>query len=125
MHTGRKLLYLTAVLIISVFLAETAFSFSPADMKKLNTSKVCPDCDLSGADLSNLDLSFANLSGAILLKADLTGANLTDADLSGANLTDAKLSRAKLSGADLRKAYWVNGKKCKDGSVGTCKPWRR
>ena len=98
-----------------------ALGFSDTDLKKVMVHQTCPGCDLSSANLSTLNLSRANLSGSLLLKADLRKTNLFKADLRGANLTDAKLDGAHLQGANLSKAYWINGKKCKKGSIGTCK----
>ncbi len=77
------------------------------------------------ANLSFADLSFANLSDANLSGADLSDANLNSADLSGADLRDAdlrdaNLSFANLSDANLSGAIWVNGKVCKEGSIGEC-----
>lgn len=68
----------------------------PKNIQRLLTSKACPFCDLSGADLSQTRLAKADLNGA-----NLSGANLTLADLSGANLQRANLDQADLSGADL------------------------
>lgn len=98
-----------------------AFGFSDTDLKKVMVRQTCPGCDLSNANLSALNLSRANLSGSLLLKADLRNTNLFKADLRGANLTDARLDGADLQGANLSKAYWINGRKCKNGSVGACK----
>jgi hypothetical protein len=98
---------------------------------------------LSGANLSGADLSRANLQHSQLDNANLTGANLTNADLkfwvdlSFANLTGANLTRADLSagsqypsyanlnGADLSSAIlsgtvWIDGRICKDTSIGQC-----
>ncbi|MGA3173926.1 MAG: pentapeptide repeat-containing protein [Syntrophorhabdales bacterium] len=89
------------------------------------------NADLSGANLRNADLRRGRLLNANLSNADLSGANLTNADLSGASLSHAKLSGAELSGAklsgtdlsgaNLSGAYWVDDKKCGEGSIGECK----
>ncbi|RPJ57502.1 MAG: hypothetical protein EHM12_09085 [Dehalococcoidia bacterium] len=44
-----------------------------------------------------------------------------DADLRGANLTGANIKGASFSGAKLSDAIWVDGKRCKSGSMGKCK----
>ncbi len=87
--------------------------------------------NLSGADLSHADLSQADLVGADFSKADMSDANLaqsrlswaklTGADLSRANLTGATMASTELAGAKLSGATWVDGKICKEGSVGGCK----
>jgi len=61
-------------------------------------------------------MSDANLAGS-----RLSWTKLTDADLSRANLTGANLASAELAGAKLSGATWVDGKICKEGSVGGCK----
>ena len=114
------------LIVLSVFLltatANTAQAFDGKDLAKLNQTKKCVKCDLSGANLSGADLrrtdlSKANLSKAGLYKASLEGANLSGATLNFANLIGANLSKAKLEGAT-----WTDGtKKCKKGSIGKCK----
>lgn len=79
------------------------------EIDRLETSKErfirlarnCPDCNLSGVDLSNAQLNHANLAGANLSGVDFTNANLRQANLMGANLSGAKLIRANLPGANL------------------------
>jgi uncharacterized protein YjbI with pentapeptide repeats len=67
-------------------------------LKQLIGTKQCNQCDLSGANLSNMDLSKAQLVGA-----NLNMANLSNTNLSGANLTKASVVGANLSGANLRQ----------------------
>lgn len=94
------------------------------NVKTLQGTRRCQQCDLGRADLRNfmlaeVDLQWANLSGAnlsganlrkanlqnaILVKADLSGATLTGANLEGANLAGAKLEGAQLDGANLTGA---------------------
>ena len=76
------------------------------NVRRLLTTNICADCNLSGADLSHAhiigaDLRGADLSGANLAGANLEGADLTKADLTGANLTGAFLTNATLANADL------------------------
>lgn len=85
------------------------------NIKILTETKICPQCNLSGANLNRLDLSGANLEGAILSRAtlalsDLSGANLQKADLretifNGADLGNADLRGADLTGSSLVGAY--------------------
>jgi uncharacterized protein YjbI with pentapeptide repeats len=77
--------------------------------------------DLSGADLSRADLSYTNLWHARLPKANLSGGRLIGARLQGADLSGANLAAADLSGANLSGATWTDGKKCLEGSTGSCK----
>jgi uncharacterized protein YjbI with pentapeptide repeats len=133
------------VLAALCLVSGAARAFEQADVIRVKALYRCPGCDLSDAnltgvnlayaDLSKANLSRANLAGVQLGQAKLTGANLTGADLTGArlymanltgaNLTGARMLEAKpyktlLDGADLSDAVWVDGKKCKPGSVGKC-----
>lgn len=83
------------------------------------------DANLQGANLRQANFEGANLSRANLNEAILLGANLEGANLEGATITSAFLTKAlvagiKLNGAILDDTYWVNGKKCKPGSIGKC-----
>jgi uncharacterized protein YjbI with pentapeptide repeats len=91
------------------------------DLEKLTATHKCPGCHLSGVDLSGAQLQGADLTGA-----DLSGANLSRADLRGAQLQEANLKSADLSGANLNGVQlsgttWMDGGKCKAGSIGECK----
>ena len=50
------------------------------------------------------------------LAADLREANLTDANLVGAQLGDARLDNVILD-----RARWVDRRRCRPGSVGSCR----
>jgi uncharacterized protein YjbI with pentapeptide repeats len=83
------------------------------------------EANLERANLDRANLEKANLKGANLVEAHLTRSNLRDARLTDADLRDANLERAfihatKIEGANLEHATWVNGKKCKEGSIGKC-----
>ena len=114
----------------------TAQAYSEADLKKLEATGSCVECDLSGAvlihmSLSGADLSKANLTNANLTDAYLAGANLAGTNLSGAiltstNLAGANLLRAKLGGANLlftnvAGATWTDGALCQLHSSGHCR----
>lgn len=80
---------------------------------------------LAYANLVRADLSYANLEGAQLQaanlqQADLSYADLKNADLSLADLRGAKLEAADLSGTRMGQTIWVDGRECKEGSVGAC-----
>jgi len=120
------------LLIAGSNLGEIKFATKPAqtspikkevaeNVKILQGTRRCQQCDLGGADLRNfllaeVDLQWANLSGAnlsdvnlrkanlqnaLLANANLSGANLKGANLEGANLTGANLAGAQLEGANL------------------------
>ena len=74
----------------------------------LLSSKRCPRCNLSNADLVHARLNQAQLPGADLQGSNLSRAELNSADLRGANLSFASLQGASLRGADLRGAN-LNG----------------
>ncbi|MBV9570633.1 MAG: pentapeptide repeat-containing protein [Alphaproteobacteria bacterium] len=71
----------------------------------------CPNCDLSGADLTNQCVKTGNLQGATfdgaklvlmcMSYADFRGASFRNTDLAGANLAHAKVDDADFTGADL------------------------
>ena len=114
--TKKGFLFLAALVVTGVLaVARIANAFRQDDMDKLNKSKQCPKCDFSdakfwGVQLVAADLSGANLSRANLGRSNLTGANLKGALLVGTNLKDANLSNAT----------WVDGRTCKEGSLGEC-----
>ncbi len=66
---------------------------------RLQKTKACINCDLSGANLKGLFIENVNLQNA-----NLKGANLSGAQLKGANLSFAKLQKSQLKGADLSGA---------------------
>ncbi|HOW55463.1 MAG TPA: pentapeptide repeat-containing protein [Syntrophorhabdaceae bacterium] len=120
----RKTAVLLMVLIIGsfMFLPGDGLSFNPQDMQKLNTTNKCNNCDLSKANLAGIDLYGANLAGANLSGANLKGTIFGDADLNGANLQGATADKeTNFSGAKLSNTIWMDGKKCKAGSIGKCK----
>ena len=66
----------------------------------LITTDSCEQCNLTGADFSNI----TNLANAKLSRADLDSADLSDHDLSGIDLRYANLQGAKLDRSNLEKA---------------------
>lgn len=80
---------------------------------------------LSYSNLRGCSLAHTNLSHAILKKtnlenADLDYANFNHANLKGANLKNATIYQTTFEEAELEGAIWVNGIKCKKGSIGKC-----
>ena len=67
-----------------------------ANLTKLETTKSCPGCNLTGVELMKFDLTGVNLARANLTNANLSRANLTDADLTDANLSNAILTNTIL-----------------------------
>lgn len=129
----KKIAWMTCMLTVSgLFLfCGPASAFNTTHLKQLLTTKHCPNCNLTGADLRKMDLKGANLRGANLIgarleKADLHRANLCDANLSAtrlnqADLSDANTDGAKFTGADLSNTLWTDGFRCKPGSLGHCR----
>ena len=86
--------------------------------------------DLSHANLKYTQLQLATLKNTNFTKANLTGANLIGADLSGTifkqatlsyvNFRDAVIRNADFSNARLDNAIWVDGRKCRANSIGSC-----
>jgi hypothetical protein len=77
--------------------------------------------DLSGARLINCDFNNARLSGARLSGAQIVNADFMDADLSESDLSDASLINADFMAARLGGATWLDGRRCGQDSVGTCR----
>ncbi len=114
------LISLQAVAVLAAIWS-TSYAFDPAQVERVTTTKECPACDLTNANLAGV-----NLKGAKLMEANLAGANLKGADLTGAmlyfaDLTGANLAGAKLTGAQLTNAIWTDGQLCAHGSLGQCK----
>ncbi len=63
---------------------------------------VCPNANLSGANLSRRNLTSADLHGANLSNANLANANLTAANLSGTTLTGANFGGAILTDSNAK-----------------------
>ena len=76
--------------------------------------------NLSGGNLSYAVFENANLKGANLNNADLRHANFSSANLTYVDFTDADITNVNFDKADLSHAIWVNGKRCKKGSIGSC-----
>ena len=104
------LLRLTALILFLLNTAHSLHAYVARDVEQLKTTNHCESCDLENANLSFVNLSYARLRGA----------NLKNANLQSANLERADLSQVRLEGADLSRARWVDGRRCKTGSIGTC-----
>ena len=107
---------LVAITVALTLVASYASAFDPEDLKKLEETNNCEDCDLSEADLREIfswsaqeslrgaDLSYANMSGTLMVGIKLDRANLTRANISRANASGVPFKKANLSGANLRGA---------------------
>ena len=76
--------------------------------------------NLSGGNLSYASFDGANLKGANLKNTDLRNARFTSANLSYVDFTNAVIVGTDFSHSDLSHAIWVNGKTCRQGSIGHC-----
>jgi peptidoglycan-associated lipoprotein len=98
--------------------------FTNANLNSANLSNAAlTGANLSSANLNNANLSNSDLVGANLASADLYGANLSNANVKRANLSGANLNGATLSGAIFDHAIWIDGDKCREGSIGMCKKY--
>jgi len=103
------------IFIFLLFIATSLQAYNRKDFIKIRGGDDCPNCDLSGVNLSQRDLHGIDLSGANLRNTIFTGANLSKANLEGANIHGAKFSNAKL-----RRTIWVDGKRCSAKAIGRC-----
>ncbi|MGK7913862.1 MAG: pentapeptide repeat-containing protein [Synechococcus sp.] len=95
---GAVLVAVPSVVLMSGFVRSvTAIEYR--DLRYLQATGQCPQCDLKEAVLTN-----AALMGAQLMDADLAGADLAQASLMASNLVNANLQQANLSGANLSGA---------------------
>lgn len=76
--------------------------------------------NLKQSDLERSNLKGANLKRANLEKANLDQVNFTNADLRSANLYKARINGAIFTNANLENATWIDGSRCKKGSIGEC-----
>ena len=68
-----------------------SFAFKEDHLINLINNNECTNCDLSGANLSNLKFENTNLSGSNLKNAILEYSSLYNVNLSNANLSNASL----------------------------------
>ncbi len=102
-------------LIIVLFFLLAGIHGCSAELNRLKKTNQCIGCDLSWEDFEGANLEDANLKGA-----DLTGVIFFKANLTGANLKGATIYRANFAEVNLENAIWIDGRKCKKGSIGTC-----
>lgn len=120
---AKRTMYLSlgVLMLCAVVFATAGYGFNAADVQRLNSTNKCEKCDLSNADFSGIDMYGAQLVGANLTGANLSEASFNDANLTDANLTGANIKGANFSGAKLSNTIWIDGRKCKSGSMSKCK----
>ncbi|MBT3225643.1 MAG: pentapeptide repeat-containing protein [Deltaproteobacteria bacterium] len=101
--------------IILLFCLLAGLQSCSEELNRLKKTNKCIGCDLSFEDFEGENLAGANLKGA-----NLTGAVFFKANLTGANLLGAKIYRVNFAEVNLEDAIWIDGRKCKKGSIGTC-----
>jgi uncharacterized protein YjbI with pentapeptide repeats len=94
-------IFLAIALLICLLLPSPALAANQAEILKLQTTRNCSSCDLTGAYLpvSNLDYTYllaANLSHANLVGSSIIFSNLSRASLNGANLSYVNLRHTKM-----------------------------
>tara|TARA_B100000767_G_scaffold263673_1_gene277695 strand:+ start:108 stop:617 length:510 start_codon:yes stop_codon:yes gene_type:complete len=79
------------------------------------------EANLEGGNFEKTNFSSANLTrvnfkGASLIEANFKNSNLFEADFSGSNILNSNFE-----GANLNNSIWIDGEKCKLGSIGLCR----
>ena len=67
------------------------------------------------ANFSSANLTRVNFKGASLIETNFNNSNLFEADFTGANILNSNFE-----GANLNKTIWIDGNKCRLGSIGKC-----
>jgi uncharacterized protein YjbI with pentapeptide repeats len=67
------------------------------------------------ANFSSANLTRVNFKGASLIETNFSNANLFEADFTGANILNSNFE-----GANLNNTIWIDGNKCRLGSIGKC-----
>lgn len=117
--TARILDTAVAAQIVSQVAVESS-SLARA-VEQLKTTGKCRNCNLRGAELSNLslpncDLSFSDLTGAKVRSTNLDSCSFQNSNLSQVDFTQSILSNANLTQTDITGAIFVGAKV--DGVVG-------
>jgi uncharacterized protein YjbI with pentapeptide repeats len=105
MNKTNLTMTLAVLVCLLVIFAGKTRAFDEHDLKQLQETNKCRNCDLSGAILTGANLKKAILTGANLKGARLNSASLEHADLSNANLSKTDLTHAHLDQANLQ---WAN-----------------
>ncbi len=78
------------------------------------------EANLEGGNFEKANFTSANLTRSNFSGSSLIGANFTNSNLFEANFIGANILNATFEGANLNNAIWIDGKKCKLGSIGMC-----
>lgn len=117
---SRMVVFLVVLTILVAVAMQRYQSAIPVNIG-LNVSKgACGAAPAKGVDWHGCSKAGYLLVGADLRDANLTGADLRGANLGHANLRGALLDGANLSGAVLDGATWVDGRQCREASLGQC-----
>ena len=73
-------------------------------------------CIFEKANFSSANLTRVNFRGSSLIDTNFHNSNLFEADFTAANILNSNFE-----GANLNNATWIDGEKCKLGSIGECK----
>ncbi len=82
-------------------LPQPGWAWNPEHLDTFKQTKVCRNCDLTGADLAGWTLTDAQLEGS-----NLEGANFQGANLQRANFSEANLKRTNFQAANLQEAQF-------------------
>lgn len=118
--TGRMAVVLVVLTILVAVAMQRYQSEIPVNIGLYITKGACGTAPVKGVDWRRCSKAGYLLVGADLRHANLTGADLRGANLAQANLSGALLDGAKLDGAVLDGATWVDGRLCREASVGQC-----
>ncbi len=114
MTTGMKhqikWICLSIAALINLLISPSLFAYNKKQYARAIRFKICINCDLYKANFSGIDLS----------NGDFTGSNLILATFQKATLYKVKFDGANLAGANFKGAVWINGKICKENSIGKC-----
>ena len=78
------------------------------------------EANLEGGNFEKTNFTSSNLTRVNFKATSLIEANFKDSNLFEADFTGANITNASFEGANLNNATWVDGKKCKLGSIGSC-----
>jgi uncharacterized protein YjbI with pentapeptide repeats len=104
-------IFLAIALLILLLFPSPAWAANPSQIVKLQNTKTCQVCDLTGAYLpvSNLDYTFilaSDLSRANLVGSSIKFSNLSRATLNGSNLSHVSFKHTKLLLTDFTNAIF-------------------
>ena len=85
MNRANLTMTLAVLVCLLVIFAGKTRAFDEQDLKQLQETNKCRNCDLSGAILTGANMKGARLNSASLEHADLSNANLSKTDLTHAH----------------------------------------